>query len=162
MAIGLRSPVSFPNIINILGVFGVTASLVFVGLELRQSQRIALAEQMNNRVNVLMSLVNSYIEADLDFLSAMVNDPAKDQQYTSAEKGARNMLNAQWTLHENDYFQYNSGLMTEDLWQAKLGATKRDLLKCEHPDIFEWRIALVEQGFRKIIEKMREADPCRN
>ena len=79
-----------------------------------------------------MSLVNSYIEADLDFLSAMVNDPAKDQQYTSAEKGARNMLNAQWTLHENDYFQYNSGLMTEDLWQAKLGATKRDLLKCEH------------------------------
>ena len=72
------------------------------------------------------------------------------------------MLNAQWTLHENDYFQYNSGLMIEDLWQAKLGATERDLLKCEHPDIFEWRIALVEHGFRKIIEKMREADPCRN
>ena len=53
MAIGLRSPVSLANIINILGVFGVIASLVFVGLELRQSQRIALAEQMNNRVNVL-------------------------------------------------------------------------------------------------------------
>ena len=67
MSNGLRSSVSFANIINILGVFGVTASLVFVGLELRQSQRIALAEQMNNRVNVLMSLVNSYIEADLDF-----------------------------------------------------------------------------------------------
>ena len=80
MSNGLRSSVFFANIINILGVFGVTASLVFVGLELRQSQRIALAEQMNNRVNVLMSLVNSYIEADSDFLSDMVNDPAKDQQ----------------------------------------------------------------------------------
>ena len=43
MSTGLRSPVSFPNIINILGVLGVIASLVFVGLELRQSQRIALA-----------------------------------------------------------------------------------------------------------------------
>ena len=84
MSTSLRSPVSFPNIINILGVLGVIASLVFVGLELRQSQRIALAEQMNNRVNVLMSLVNSYIEADLDLVSAMVNDPTKDQQYTSA------------------------------------------------------------------------------
>ena len=104
MAIGLRSPVSLANIINILGVFGVIASLIFVGLELRQSQRIALAEQMNNRVNVLMSLVDSYIEADSDFLSAMANDPAKDQQYTSAEKGARNLFNAQWTLRENDYF----------------------------------------------------------
>ena len=61
MSTVLRSPVSFATIINILGVFGVIASLVFVGLELKRSQRIALAEQMNNRVNVLMSLVNSYI-----------------------------------------------------------------------------------------------------
>ena len=160
MSIGLRSTVSFANIINILGIFGVIASLVFVGLELRQSQRIALAEQMNNRVNVLMSIVNSFIEADLDFFSAMVNDPSEDRQYSSSEKGARNMLNAQWTLHENDYFQYNSGFMTDDLWQAKLGATQRDLLKCEHLDIFNWRIALVEQGFREILLTMREANPC--
>ena len=135
MRIDRRLTLSFANITNFLGVIGVIASLIFVGLELRQSQKIALAEQMNNRVNVLMSIVNSYIEADLDFFSAMINEPEKDQLFSSAEKGSRNMLNAQWTLHENDYFQYNSGFMTEDLWEAKLGATERDLLKCEHIDL---------------------------
>ena len=70
------------------------------------------------------------------------------------------MLNAQWTLHENDYFQYNSGFMTEDLWEAKLGATERDLLKCEHIDIFEWRISLVEEGFRQILQEKRATTPC--
>ena len=160
MPIERRLTLSFANITNFLGVIGVIASLIFVGLELRQSQKIALAEQMNNRVNVLMSIVNSYIEADLDFFSAMINEPEKDQLFSSAEKGSRNMLNAQWTLHENDYFQYNSGFMTEDLWEAKLGATERDLLKCEHIDIFEWRISLVEEGFRQILQEMRSTNPC--
>ena len=160
MPIDRRLTLSFANITNFLGVIGVIASLIFVGLELRQSQKIALAEQMNNRVNVLMSIVNSYIEADLDFFSAMINEPEKDQLFSSAEKGSRNMLNAQWTLHENDYFQYNSGFMTEDLWEAKLGATERDLLKCEHIDIFEWRISLVEEGFREILQEMRATNPC--
>ena len=160
MPIWPRTTLSFASITNFLGVVGVIASLLFVGLELRQSQRIALAEQMNNRVNVLMSIVNSYIEADLDFFSAMINEPEKDQFFSSAEKGSRNMLNAQWTLHENDYFQYNSGFMTEDLWEAKLGATERDLLKCEHIDIFEWRISLVEEGFRQILLEMRATNPC--
>ena len=88
-------------------------------------------------------------------------DAAKSESYTSIEIVRRNNFHAHLFTYENDYFQYNSGLMTEDLWQAKLGATKRDLLKCDHLDIFEWRITLVEQGFRNIIEKMREAEPCK-
>ena len=86
MPVDRRLTLSFSNITNFLGVIGVIASLIFVGLELRQSQKIALAEQMNNRVNVLMSIVNSYIEADLDFFSAMINEPEKDQLFSSAEK----------------------------------------------------------------------------
>ena len=100
-----------------------------------------------------------FLNEDFSF-AAMINEPEKDQLFSSAEKGSRNMLNAQWTLHENDYFQYNSGFMTEDLWEAKLGATERDLLKCEHIDIFEWRISLVEEGFRQILQEMRATNPC--
>ena len=148
--------------LQFIGLIGVFSGLIFVGLELRQAHQIALAEQMNNRVNVLMSLTNAYVESNLDFYSAMVNQHENDGLFSDAEKGSRNMLNAQWTLHENDYFQYSAGLMTEELWEAKLFATRNDLLKCEHQDIYDWRISLVQAEFREILEKMRRSNPCDN
>ena len=79
--------------------------------------------------------------------------------FSHAEKAARNATNVQWSLHENDYFQYSRGLMTEDVWKAKLLATRNDLLVCGMQDIYEWRIALVEAGFREILENLRK-DGC--
>ncbi|MDG2250670.1 MAG: hypothetical protein P8N11_07490 [Gammaproteobacteria bacterium] len=143
------------RILNIIGVSAVVASLVFVGLELRQSQKLAIADQMNNRMNVLIEMNSSYTEANLDYYSAATKQPHKDSLFSNAEKGARNSTSVQWSLHENDYFQYRQGLMTEDVWQAKLLATKNDLLTCDMQDIYEWRIALVEAGFRKILENMQ-------
>ena len=41
--------ISFTGLANLLGVVGVIGSLIFVGLELRQSQRIALAGTATSR-----------------------------------------------------------------------------------------------------------------
>ena len=38
--------------VNVAGVIGLIASLLFVGLELRQSQRIALASQIQARAQM--------------------------------------------------------------------------------------------------------------
>lgn len=38
--------ISFNGITNFLGVIGVIGSLIFVGLELRQTQKIALGNQI--------------------------------------------------------------------------------------------------------------------
>jgi len=40
----ITSAVSLGGLTNLLGTIGVIGSLIFVGLELQQSQRIALAE----------------------------------------------------------------------------------------------------------------------
>ena len=63
-------------------------------------------------------------------------------------------MNIQWTLHENDYFQYSNGLMTESVWEAKLRAIRGDLFVCKMKNIWNWRIVLVEQGFRDILEAL--------
>ena len=63
-------------------------------------------------------------------------------------------MNIQWTLHENDYFQYSNGLMTESVWEAKLRAIRGDLFVCKMKNIWNWRIGLVEQGFRDILEAL--------
>ena len=142
------------RILNVIGVSAVVASLVFVGLELRQSQRLAIADQMNNRMSVLVEWNHSYTSANLDYYSAATKQPDNDALFSNAEKAARNATSVQWSIHENDYFQYSRGLMTEEVWQAKLIATRNDLLTCDMQDIYEWRVALVEAGFREILENM--------
>jgi len=44
--------ISFTGLANLLGVVGIIGSLIFVALELRQSQRIALAAQQQARMEV--------------------------------------------------------------------------------------------------------------
>ena len=41
--------ISFTGVANLLGVLGVIGSLIFVGLELRQTQQIAIAARKWNR-----------------------------------------------------------------------------------------------------------------
>ena len=42
--------VSFDTWVQLLGMLGVLGGLVFVGLEMQQSQRIALASQQTQRI----------------------------------------------------------------------------------------------------------------
>ena len=94
--------------VQLIGMLSVLAGLVFVGLQMMQTQQIALAEQMNNRMNVLIEWNHSYTSANLDFYSAATKQPENDELFSHAEKAARNATNVQWSLHENDYFQYCS------------------------------------------------------
>ena len=142
------------RVISLISSAAVVISLIFVGFELRQARQLAVADQMNNRMNVVISFIGTYTAANLDFFTAASKAPDNDSLFTSAEKGARNILNIQWTLHENDYFQYSNGLMTESVWEAKLRAIRGDLFVCEMKDIWNWRIGLVEQGFRDILEAL--------
>ena len=59
--------VSFDTWIQLIGMFSIVASLIFVGLEMRQSQRIALASQQGERVNYFLSMVDSLSESQTSY-----------------------------------------------------------------------------------------------
>ena len=48
--------------IQIIGIFAVVASLVFVGLQLKQSQEIAVAAQYHNRAALAIEINSSKLE----------------------------------------------------------------------------------------------------
>ena len=54
-------------LIQLLGMVGIIGSLIFVGLEMRQSQRIALAAQQTERTNMFLNNVNSLAEPQLNY-----------------------------------------------------------------------------------------------
>ena len=139
--------------IQLLGMLGVIASLIFVGLEMRQSQRIALVSQMQERSYTASSEAYAFTEANLDWFSSKFSI-APSIELTTEQKAARNSENVSWFIYEADYFQYSQGLMTEPVWQAKLRAMEVNLKRCEYPEIYQTRSQLVEEEFKRILDSM--------
>ena len=59
--------VSLDTWIQLLGMVGLLGGLIFVGLEMKQSQQIALAAQQTERTNMLLDQVNSFSEPELNY-----------------------------------------------------------------------------------------------
>lgn len=93
---------------------GVIGSLVFVGLEMRQSQRIALVNQIQQRSYTVQASISAFTEANKDWFSTQF--PAlPTKNLSEVEKDIRNVLNQAWFVYEADYFQYSQGLMTDEV-----------------------------------------------
>ncbi len=101
--------------LQVIGVFGVVAALVFVGLQVRQSQEIALAAQQHARSESIQDYFLTAFEAGFDF--SVIAKPIKDLD--KAEFNARWALaNWLWTTLEDHHFQYQQGFLSDESWQA--------------------------------------------
>ena len=95
---------------QVIGIFAVVASLIFVGLQMKQSHEIALASQYQARAEAALSLFETHIEAKYTmppFLNK-VTDTFTVQDIAQAQW--------QWTALDNHYFQYQKGFLEEDAW----------------------------------------------
>ena len=106
------------NITNFLGMLGIMASLIFVGLEMRQSHRIAQAAQQQERASMLAERINVWLEAGLDWQSIHFEQD-NDYAHSEAITAMRNSAHQSWTLYENDYEQFALGLLSADVWGSK-------------------------------------------
>ena len=133
--------VSLDTWIQLLGMLGILGGLVFVGLEMRLNQRIALAAQNQARSEMFMDQINAHTEAGIAY-----------RNYTAEEAYAQsNSRHAISVIFENDYIQYELGLMDEDLWEKKKVVIKRISGNCEMvgiwpEDLPQEFMALVEEG----------------
>lgn len=150
--------VSFTRVINFLGIFGIIGSLVFVGLELRQSQRIALAAQQQERAALITELIGSFSDANppisfLNFLNKTLE--ASDQNKAIAETYVYRL----WMVYENDYLQHKLGLMDEDVWQAKLTSMRAVYGRCQYKEVTKFALSFSSQELLRLLESSGN-DPC--
>ncbi|MBM89381.1 MAG: hypothetical protein CMQ41_13495 [Gammaproteobacteria bacterium] len=62
------------KVLNIIGVLGIIASLVFVGLEIQQSHVIALSNQQLERAHKAIDMIVGFLEAGEDYDAIMRNE----------------------------------------------------------------------------------------
>jgi len=121
--------ISFTGVANFLGVVGIIGSLIFVALELRQSQKIALAAQQQERTALMYSNIVAHTQAGLEYRPPSF---AEENMYAR-----RNNFHALLLILENDYLQYQLGLMEEDLWNSKRAVFQRVTRNCYAREIME-------------------------
>ena len=69
--------VSLATWIQLLGMSSVVAGLVFVGLEMQQTQRIALATETSNRMYQVLQTIRTSSEVGLDWNKVVFSEYLK-------------------------------------------------------------------------------------
>ena len=151
--------VNFDAWVQPIGMISIVASLIFVGMQMWQSQQIALAGQQQARaatnIAVLSSLIESGIEQQLVFWEENFN-----YELSKEEIAFRNQLQSIWFLYGNDYYQYRQGVMDESTWSAKLVGIQIKYGKCRGRVIYNRRAPMFAEEFWSIIDSF--PDECPN
>jgi len=107
--------------VQIVGTFGVIASLIFVGLQMQQTQEIALASTYNARAGQAVDAMAS-VHGTPQYLSGIakiysgLREELTAEEYVALEQST--IMNL--TMLENNHFQYRMGYLPEEHWQKNL------------------------------------------
>ena len=117
-----RIKVSFDTWIQLLGMVGVLGGLIFVGLEMRQSQIIAVAGQAQARNQAQLDFQLGVLTAENGFSRDVLgmgginllnpNDLTREEAHA-----LRHILNWRAISLQNAFQQYQLGLLPEDVWE---------------------------------------------
>ena len=107
--------ISVDTWIQLLGMVGVLGGLVFVGLEMQQSQLIAIGAQQQGRAELRAQILIAPFEGNIDAARVAFLDW---EEMTDDQKLARGMLQQyRWNAVENNFLQNNLGLLSADTWE---------------------------------------------
>ena len=150
--------VSLDTWIQLLGMVGLLGGLVFVGLEMRQSQRIALADTEQQRAIAQQQNFWAFLESGYD-LDKVFRARNVDELSSAEITARRTNHHIQWYIAESDFAQYRNGLMTDEVYEAKERNIARLMSLCDLRDITYFRLQYFAPDFLEQIKKF--ADPCR-
>ena len=113
----IPAAISFTGVANFLGVVGVIGSLIFVGLELQQTQKIAIAGQVQARAEMHANRSIALIQGEAELMSPN-QIFTKTQSAASMNPKIEVLRSAQigWNIAimTNTFYQYSVGLLTEE------------------------------------------------
>ena len=114
---------------QVIGIFSVVASLVFVGLQMQQDRKIALAGQYQDRSAVAVELWNGMAQSEYDirllgetavassWWAEALGDSMTPQEAGTAIVSARRSL----AVLDNHHYQYELDFYDEETWQSFRG-----------------------------------------
>ena len=142
--------------LQIIGLFSVVGSLIFVGLQMKQAHEIALAEIWQARTTAVAE-ANLSVSSNEMLVSALMKEATgRPEEITPSEEEAGYWLGySQLTLWENSLYQNSLGFLPDEHWQRSRAGIKR-LLR-DNPLQGRWirRAAIgMQPSFRAVIDEI--------
>ena len=138
-------------------MLGIISSLIFVGLEMRQTQKIAIAGQQQARSALGNTVILSMNNIGVD-VQSIYFEGKKRSDLSLEEIALRNTAHIAWFLYENDFYQFQQGLMDEETWNAKVIAMKALFNNCPVRPIVVTRKPTFSKHLKALIESF--PDEC--
>ena len=139
--------------LQVIGVFGVMLSLVFVGLEIKQSREIAIADIFQQKSALAVQVQQGLLSPELysDTMRKMVSG----EELSPFEEGLLQFGQTPWFQYwENVHFQYELGLLPESAWQASRRAIASRLRRPIYQKWWESERLYWGESFTKEVDKI--------
>lgn len=112
--------------LQIAGLFGVIVSLAFVVFEMRQTHKIALGHAYQARTELIT--LNQAIFFRSEHLPQVIHKANIGEPLTDFEAGLLDRYQISWlSYYENNHFQFEDELLSEDHWLATRNTLKGDI-----------------------------------
>ena len=142
---------------QVIGIFAVVASLIFVGLEMRQAHEISLSQAYQSRTSAAAEW-NSALAANPSALSALRKsaggaiDDISNEEYDALY---RSMLGVIY-LYDNAHYQYQQGFVTEGFWASTRASLKNLMMNPVANAVFVERLdSGMRPDFRTVVVSVR-------
>jgi len=151
-----------------LGLFGVLAGLVFVGLQMRQSQDIAIAQQYQDRSATALDYYVARMQSDsalelaaqrLDAGNDIDDSPIGlrvDLENSDSRLIAQAYLDyrANMTMFDNYHFQYEQGFLQQDAWRAFRARLKNILANDLNAELYRQQVETFRASFQEVCDEL--------
>ena len=141
--------VSFDTWIQLLGMLGVLGGLVFVGLEMQQTQQIAIAGQTQARNQQQLDFFLGVLTTENEALRTTMRGSIVQLDYADLPQEEADVLRHVRTYRsitlQNAFQQYSVGLLPEDVWQ-----------QVEQRILGSWGSCSFRPSFNGVIPSFRE------
>ena len=157
--------------LQVFGIFALVASLIFVGLQMKQDHEIAIANQYQIRFDSISDYLSSVIQSE----TAMRVQGKRALQRVLKSSGFPDSVKewasdqpddelAFWLIEayrvnksfDNHYYQYEAGFISEESWGAFRAELKRDLSREDlgHRHYFLMNPGVWRQSYREMMYKV--------
>jgi len=114
--------------LQVVGLFGVVASLVFVGLQMKLDREIASSQAFQARAESTAEVLLSMSQNEAYVAVIAAQNTGDLDSITEKEKVAfGTAMTAGMYMWENSYYQYRDGFLPEDHWLRIRAQMKRIL-----------------------------------
>lgn len=148
--------VNWKSVIDVAGTLAIVVSLIFVGLQLQQSQEIAIAAQYQARAEAAQSMYMSLQESG----TSLAGRKSVSEMTPFERNTAENVNRWAWTQSDNLFFQYHAGFLDEESLEGMKFRVQRVYESCDRRYVWEQMRSFLRPSFVDYVESL--PDPCKS